>query len=445
MARTSCIGLLLLALMAHTVGAAVPLGVHRSNLTWQHGGDLQLQKELVDTIHDAGIRCVRFSFRPPQANSVEHVRYARSLGMHVHLVVPTGFAAFYEPGTDKRPGNDYLWPSYPLSRLDTASFHAGLARLLGMLAQAGTTPHTLELFNEMNWAGFNGDFPIRRGGFVFDETTPQSDPSIGAIVEGTLRYGQVLAIARHVLDSLFGEGSVPLTSAGYMRTEQSFLEKSGGTYMEGGAWVAILKGQSPLTESTVDYTRHLQGVCVHAYPSEVDLSPQSGTATVKAELDALTTGARAVVGNSMPLYITEWGYNAWLFRNMFDPDAARLEQFEIFMEAVNQQVDDGVSWVDTYLFSFDQMAGFAVYDSTGLLEPARIFYMYTFEDPVAARCRASGRAPREGLTHGGFGFLLNGAPVPLVRGMSPRNGCMTATPKPNGAFVLERRRSSPAR
>ncbi len=84
-------------------------------------------------------------------------------------------------------------------------------------------------------------------------------------------------------------------------------------------------------------------------------------------------------------------------------------------------------------------------DSTGLLEPAQIFHTYTFEDPVATHCTASARGPREGPTHGGFGFLLNGARVPLVRGISPRLGSTTLSPGPNGAFILERRPSSHAR
>lgn len=411
----ACIAMLMCA-VAHAAPSMVPLGVHRSNLAWAFEGSLDSQKELVDIMYNANIRRLRFSYRPNEELSIAHIKYAREKGMHVHLVIPTAFAAFFEPGTEKRPGTDIFRTVYPVSKLDTTRFHVEMVRILGAIKSSGTRPDALELFNETNWAGFNGDLPVIEGGYIFDASTPISHEHLGTVVEGTLRYGQAARITRHVLDSVFGSDGVPLVSSGFVYTDVQWMNSVDGSMIDPGFWFSVMAGQSPSTQSKTDYTRFFQQIGVHAYPG------MESAATVNElvnDCERRTQPVREVLGDDFAFNMTEWGFNEWLFRNEANPGLARLKTHQLFMDALNRHAADGTSWVDAYLFSFDQKEGFMLYQDNTLTPTATLFEQYSWTPRVGTTqpvpLPRNTRAGREGAGIGSRTFLLNGMLVPGQR------------------------------
>ena len=69
-------------------GMALTLGINRSNLVWASGGDLSLQRQILDSMRRFGARRVRLALQLPYENAVAHVVYCNQLGITDNVLLP---------------------------------------------------------------------------------------------------------------------------------------------------------------------------------------------------------------------------------------------------------------------------------------------------------------------------------------------------------------------
>ena len=78
----------------------------------------------------------------------------------------------------------------------------------------GITFAALELGNEINWAAFNGEFPIPGQGRVFGLEDLARDPEARQIAEGYRAYLRTLSVLKDIRDRSRLNRQTPVLSAG---------------------------------------------------------------------------------------------------------------------------------------------------------------------------------------------------------------------------------------
>ncbi|MGC1479442.1 MAG: hypothetical protein WA771_02975, partial [Chthoniobacterales bacterium] len=148
--------------VAPLASAEPSLGVHRTNLAWMEDPDREFR--ILDEIKALGARSVRISLNRPFERAVEHVAHCNQIDLPPLVMLAIENPAWFPPDRTMRPGTDLLYEMPRLSEVDPDRFEAELTRILQPIADRGLVIHALQLFNELNWAGFNGDLPAAETG-----------------------------------------------------------------------------------------------------------------------------------------------------------------------------------------------------------------------------------------------------------------------------------------
>jgi hypothetical protein len=215
-----------------------------------------------------------------------------------------------DPGTQwPRPPDPYkgkgLWSGWPLSTANADTFKANIGAQLAKLESKGIVLAGFELGNEINWTGFNADFPLPAQGRVLNEKDLASDPVGRKIAQGYLRYLKTLAALKDIRDHSTLNRRTPIISAGLADLDDS------------SKWLGGVKADAVSVEATLHFLqangldRLVDGYGLHFYPVAANPGAAQGLAALRAhlQLNGLTECGPPGAAKGKPCWVTEWNFN----------------------------------------------------------------------------------------------------------------------------------------
>jgi hypothetical protein len=253
---------------------------------------------VLDQLQAAGIRVMRVPLAPPWGGSnygpaIDFVRRAHERGIKTDLIV----GLQYRDGARRRPAAKdmpEMWPSFRLSDADPKKFRAVFEPTFNELEELGVTLAALELGNEINWAAFNGEFPVPGRGRVFGREDLERDPEARQIAEGYRAYLRTLGVLKDIRDHSRLNRQTPILSAG--------LSDPGSAGHRPGA-----KADAVTIAATIQYLREhgldelVEAYGVHTYPGA------KAGAGLFAHLEENTFAECRTPARGKPCWLTEWG------------------------------------------------------------------------------------------------------------------------------------------
>jgi Glycosyl hydrolase catalytic core len=258
--------------------------------------DAAARTVLIGQLRAAGVHVVRCGI----TNDAAGIAFAQALyaaGIKIDLIV----APQYAPGAPSVPYRPAefpgMWGGHPLSSADPSLSKTEFQSLLGKLDAARVVLAGLELGNEINWAGFNPEFPLPGEGKVFSLADLSSDPEGRKIAAGYLQYLKILAVLKQVREASSVNHDTPIISAGLSPSGPARTDPPGGK-----------------REDAVTINATLQFLRAHGLDQYVDaygihIYPWQKTASARAEAIAEQDVTACGVAGSKPCWITEWGFD----------------------------------------------------------------------------------------------------------------------------------------
>lgn len=330
-------------------------GVNRTNLAWEENW-----QAILDRIVAGKVTSVRLTLTQPIKRTADIVAHANRSGLQVLLNVPLSLADYYAPSVKARPGNDKIRAIRRLSDIDVGRYRETLRQFLAELDQRQARLMGLEVGNEINWADFNGDFPVDTEGRILERLSPSQSPADAAILAGFRKYRQALDATRDVARAGAAGKAALLVSAG-LYAPSAWVRQSGGYALSLAATKAAF---DDLGISTA-----VDALAVHVYPP----TGAAGEVTSAKAYEALRSATEICGprGDGKPCLITEWGYpNASATACQDDRD--RLVLFRSFEQAVSC-LDRARDLRATYLFSWDENPRYSVWRCNRALDGSKVF------------------------------------------------------------------------
>jgi hypothetical protein len=233
-------------------------------------------------------------------NDAAGIAFAKTLyaaGIKIDLIVTPQYAPG-APSVPYRPA-EYpgIWGGHPLSAAEPSLSKAGFQSLIGKLDAAGVALAGLELGNEINWAGFNPEFPLPGEGKVFGLAELSSDPEGRKIAAGYLQYLKVLAVLKQVRDASTLNRGTPVISAGLSPAGPARTNPPGGLHEDAVTINATLQF---LRAHGLDKYADVYGI--HIYPWQKTAAARAGAIAGQDVTECGLAGGK-------PCWITEWGFN----------------------------------------------------------------------------------------------------------------------------------------
>ncbi|GEP07370.1 hypothetical protein MOX02_54080 [Methylobacterium oxalidis] len=239
----------------------------------------------------SGVKAVRLNIQPPLQDSKNSLVQAHKHGLSVLLVVTLSAKEFYEPGTERRPGNAMVKAAYPLSKLDVGKFEESFGAFWRDLDQSGVVLSGVEVGNEIDWAEFNGDLGVysKEHGRVGFRDLANYD----AIERGIEKYLGIVSAVRRLKESILSARNTVIVAAGMANIPSHWAAKSGADALE----VEAL--QEKLFKRGL--ARSVDALAIHHYPN-ADSAPDLRKRALRATV-AKCGAAKIGVG----CWLTEWG------------------------------------------------------------------------------------------------------------------------------------------
>ena len=263
------------------------------------------QETTFRTLQAAGVHVIRAGI-PGNAQGLAFAQGAYAHGIKIEWLL----GVYPDPGTQwPRLPDAYkskgLWRGWPLSTANADVFKANIGAQLAELESKGVVLAGFELGNEINWTGFNADFPLPAQGRVLNEKDLASDPEGRKIAQGYLRYLQTLAALKDVRDHSMLNRRTPIISAGLADLDDS------------GKWLRSVKADAVSVDATLHFLQAhgldqlVDGYGLHFYPQAISPGSAQGQAALRAhlELNGLTQCAPPGAAKGKPCWVTEWNFN----------------------------------------------------------------------------------------------------------------------------------------
>src|SRR5215470_15300539 len=178
------------------------------------------QLTVLSELQAAGATVIRIPLEPRTwgppgvyTDSIALIKTAYASGIKPIVIVPLQYQENVKP-RPYNPAYPDIWAAYALSQSDPAIFASWFTPVLAQLEASGVVLAGLELGNEINWAPFNGDFPVPGEGNVFGDTDLYSNAEAEAITAGYRAYMLSLQALRQIRDASALNQATPLVSAG---------------------------------------------------------------------------------------------------------------------------------------------------------------------------------------------------------------------------------------
>jgi len=262
------------------------------------------QLTVLSELQAAGATVIRIPLEPRTwgppgvyTDSIALIKTAYASGIKPIVIVPLQYPENVKP----RPYNSAypdIWAAYPLSQSDPAIFASWFAPILAQLEASGVVLAGLELGNEINWAPFNGDFPVPGEGNVFGDADLYSNPEAEIIAAGYRAYMVNLQALRQIRDASTLNQATPVISAGLSNPG---APRTGGVAVDGVPVDAIS------INATLNYLR-AYGLDTIADTYGIHLYPNAN-ATREQRYKDLANNALTQCGKyGVSCTVTEWGF-----------------------------------------------------------------------------------------------------------------------------------------
>ena len=223
----------------------------------------------VSQLAESGVKTIRTGLG---ANSIYFITQAFQRGIGSIVIVYPFFGS--------KAKSKGTWSQVPLSEVKPQEFEEWFKPMLDKLEAAGVRLTAIELGNEINTSGFNGDIPKPGTGRVLgisDLNNPK-DPEGPAIAAGYRTYVRIMAVAKDIRDHSQYNKATPILSAGMadwgLPSAKSWNNQVG---------VSIPDAIEFLRQNGMDSLA--DGYAVHVYPSSDPHTPVSSRTTQLEQKD----------------------------------------------------------------------------------------------------------------------------------------------------------------
>lgn len=330
--------------LARGAESGATIGIATANIAWEKPLDM---KRSFAEIADAGFTTVRIGLKNPVAASYAALSAAKEVGLDILVTVPLidGSVAF--PGAEPRAKTNRFFPAYGLTQIDPARFERRLADLLDFAVANQIPLIGLELGNELNWSGYNGDLPLQATGQVVLSQQDLPPDVAQRFAAGIAKYRAVLEIAKAALDARPTLGDVKLVSAGLADINTDFIRRSGATYISPALVYDAYAAQRVFALTDV--------IGVHLYePLRAASRSDERPAMIAAQLGNCGTS----VFNDRPCWITEFG-SALPQQACAPEDAQRIALLEPLLDRLAQPAG-GKAVPFAFYYDWNTDKGFAL-------------------------------------------------------------------------------------
>ncbi|WP_374650932.1 hypothetical protein [Dongia sp.] len=326
---TLAIALVALGLVALGLGGTMPasasnadgtpteIGIATANIAWETPAEIDA---VFADIHAAGFRHVRVGLKDPIDRSFAAMQRAKEAGLSVLVTFPLIDGAVAAKDAAPRARTGRFFAAYGLSQIDLDRFRARFDALLGFTARARIPLIGIELGNELNWSGYNGDLPMAATGQVIDSAEDWAPDTRRRFADGLDRYRAAMEIARGAI----GSRPIKLISAGLADINADFISGSGATYVAPALTYAAF-GERRIFDLS-------DAVGIHVYePLRQANHHADRQAMIEAQLGPCGMSAFA----TRPCWITEFG-SALPHRLCAADDAQRIHLLRPLLDRLAQ-------------------------------------------------------------------------------------------------------------
>ena len=257
----------------------------------------QQQDQVIEQLHADGIKTIRL----PLVNdrSIRFIVDAYHHGIATVLIIyPTSGST----NARMRPADPSVglgWKVAAFSDIDPQAFKGWAATQLNTLEAAGVHLAAFEFGNEINSAGYDGDFLSHGSGRVLgiSDLDHAGDPQIAAITAGYRIYLKALAVFKQLRDGSKLNRATPILSAGLADPGLPSPPRSSNKQ----DWISIAATLEFLRRNGLDNL--VDGYGIHSYPSGNPGIP------LAARINTLEQDAFAMCTSTKPCWLTEWAFN----------------------------------------------------------------------------------------------------------------------------------------
>lgn len=268
-------------------------GIAAANIAWAK--PKAIETTLTD-IAAAGFGSVRIGLKNPLTGSYRALEQAKRAGLDVLVTIPLIDGAVAAKSAEPRARTDRFFAAYGLSQIDLERYRLRLEDLLAFADFHGIPLIGLELGNELNWSGYNGDLPLSPSGSVIKKEADWQATDRTRFEAGLDRYRAVIDITRQALAKYPSLARVKLVSAGLADINSGFIHHSGATYIAPDLVYQAFAAHKIFQQFDV--------VGIHLYEPLRNANALSARATmIDAQLDDCAEAAFA----TRPCWITEFG------------------------------------------------------------------------------------------------------------------------------------------
>lgn len=295
--------LLLLLLQGHTPSWAESAPLVGVNVVNPMTASVAEQDAIIAQLKAAGVHLAR-TWTTADDKGIDLAKRFNAAGIRIVF----GLGAQYPPNAPRRAYRPdefpSMWGGAPLSAADVELSRAYFKTLIDRLEDNGIVLAALELGNEINWAAFNGEFPLPGEGKTFTLDDLSHDPEGQQIAKGYLQYLKVLAALKDVRDHSRLNRTTPILTAGLVDA------------VDGAKLYNTKKEDMVGLAATLNFMRAhgldtlVDGYAVHTYPSAGQPGDPAAGARRAQKLTEVTFAQCRPPGSrdGKPCWITEWGF-----------------------------------------------------------------------------------------------------------------------------------------
>jgi hypothetical protein len=271
-------------------GAETHFGMNRVNLAWMPP---PARQKILDAMADHGIDLVRLSLTPPFEASIDALRIANQNGMRILLEIPLSNKDFYPSDAVKRSGQGRIWDIYRLSEIDPNAFRQVFRDALRRIESLGITLLAVQLGNELNLAGYNGDLHVYARDNLRTARSRAELTNRSAFERGIEKYVAILQIVREEIEDSSVNRQAKIVSAGISDMGVADADRRGMERLDAKEFMTIVQAAG--------IENHIDAYGVHVYPSHKG-SKEARGAHVRSILSFCDASSKG-----KPCWITEWG------------------------------------------------------------------------------------------------------------------------------------------
>jgi len=337
---------------------AIQYGFCRPNLSWL--GAKNNWQPILDGIKESGAKAVQLNFRENSKPTYEQIAHCNKIELPVNLEIMP-LETFVKDGSQKRDGGGKLWNAYGISQIDLQKFSAIFSEWVKELKKRNLRIESFEVFNEINWADFNGDLAIVQGGAAVTEKNYKKYPFALKYIEGMVTYSKVLDIIRKTIETEYTpqktELPKPLVILGsfVFHGDSNWFAKINSSVIDSDFHFKVLAGKIPEANEAKNVFKNVDGYAVHIYPEAkyLDVKPSTADKTAEKAIRRYIDPIFKEAPKDKLVCITEFSYSSWHFRNEKNPQQARADQTKAFLRSLSKNSLKDINWGFIFHYCYD--------------------------------------------------------------------------------------------